>query len=31
MVGEKIKFSYFNSTPTDKPTLDIYLIDKFEN
>ncbi|RHS81855.1 hypothetical protein DW928_03895 [Firmicutes bacterium AM43-11BH] len=30
MIGEKIKFSYFNSTPTDKPTLDIYLIDKVE-
>mgnify|MGYP000482531294 CR=1 FL=1 len=30
MVGEKIKFSYFHSTPTDKPTLEIYLIDKLE-
>ena len=30
MIGEKIKFSYFNNTPTDKPTLDIYLIDKVE-
>ena len=30
MVGEKIKFSYFHSTPTDKPTLEIYLIDKWE-
>ena len=30
MVGEKIKFSYFYSTPTDKPTLEIYLIDKLE-
>jgi hypothetical protein len=30
IVGEKIKFSYFNSTPTDKPTLDICSIEKFE-
>lgn len=26
----KIEFSYFNSTPTDQSTLEVYLIDKLE-
>lgn len=30
LVSEKIEFSYFNSTPTDQPTLEVYLIDKLE-
>ena len=30
LVGEKIQIFLFHSTPTDKPTLEIYLIDKLE-